>query len=196
MPKSRNRSHTRPRVALTLVIAILATMTAATTAFAASPSSNYGSSVACAYRTHSPGPTYTARLKTITVTPPRMFADSGQQTVGWRFMVRRTIEANHEREYPSHRVTYRSAIETAMATTTTAAAFEQMTVDVALPRDVDPRDIYYQVVIRMLRYRADGTVKSSVSYLMPEYTVRVKGDGWAWTEHGAEICPGAQWAAV
>ena len=48
----------------------------------------------------------------------------------------------------------------------------------------------------MLRYRADGSVKATTSYLMPHYTARVKGNGWAYTESGFDTCGAVQWAAV
>jgi hypothetical protein len=180
---------------LGLVMAALATMVGIGPALAGTAPPDYGSTVLCKYRTNSPGPAFTARLKRINVSPPAMLAKSGQQTVGWRFVVRRTIDEVW-RDYPSHHVTYRSPIQKATATTVKAADFDSMGVDVALPTTVDPRDVYYEVVIRMTWYRPDGSVNSAISYLMPDYTVRVRGDGWAYTEGGYDTCEGAHWAAV
>lgn len=181
---------------LTFVVALVAVITAigVSPTVAGTTQQDYGSSVRCKYRTNSPGPAFTARLKTIVVQPPQIFAKSGHQTVGWRFVVRRTIDGG---EYSFHKVTYRSPIRTARATTWRAASFDAMRVDVALPKNYeDLRNAYYQVVLRMLWYRSDGTVKSATSYLMPQYTVRVKGDGWAYTEAGYDRCDAVQWAAV
>lgn len=189
-----NRHSVQAPLILGLVLAALATVVGVGPALAGTTSSDYGSTVKCNYRTSSPGPAFTAGLKRIIVAPPKMFAKSGQQTVGWRFIVRRTID---EGDYPSHHVTYRSPIQTATATTVKAADFESMRVDVALPKNIeDPRNVFYEVVIRMIWYRPDGSVKSTISYLMPDYTVRVRGDGWAYTEGGYETCEGVQWAAV
>ena len=51
----------------------------------------------------------------------------------------------------------------ATATTTVAAAFTAKSVDVQLP----PRAAVYHVTLKLYRFRADGTVKSQASYLMP-----------------------------
>jgi hypothetical protein len=135
-----------------------------------------------------------ARLRKITVTPPEMFAKSGQQTVGWRFVVRRTI---NEGDYPSHQVTYTSPIQTRTATTSEAADFDLQRVAVTLSTSVeDQRDVFYQVVLKLYWYRANGSVQSSTTYLMPDYTVRVKGPDWQYTEGGWNVCDAVQWAIV
>ncbi len=185
----------RRSVTLGLVLAALATIVAVGPAFGATAPPDYGSSVRCRYVTNSPGPAYEARIRRITVSPPVMFANSGPERVGWRFVVRRTIDALWP-DYPSHHVTYRSPIQTAQATTANAADFETMSVGVVLPTVEEPRYVSYQVVIRMIRYRADGSVRSTTSYLMPTYTVRIRGNGWAHTEPGDSACNGVEWAAV
>jgi hypothetical protein len=40
----------------------------------------------------------------------------------------------------------------------------------------------------MFRYRPDGSLKSSVSDLIDDYSVRVKGNGWGYTEQGWSSC--------
>lgn len=154
---------------------------------------NYGSTVMCRYHTNSPGPAFTAKIRKIIVTPPEMFAKSGQQTVGWRYVVQRTID---EGAYPSHQVTYKSPIDKASATTAKAANFETMSVGVALPSVDNLRDVTYQVELKMMWYRANGSVQSTASYLMPTYSVHVKGDGWHYSEDDHDTCEAVQWAAV
>ena len=180
----------RKLVAFGLILAALATTVGVGPAVAGTVPPDYGSSVTCRYRTNSPGPAYEAKLRRIVVAPPLMFSRGGQQRVGWRFVVRRTIDAFWP-DYPSHHVTYRSPIQTAKATTADAADFETMDVGVALPTTVeDPFDVHYQVVIKMLWYRPDGRVKSTISHLMTEYSVRIKGKGWVSRESGYERCDG------
>jgi hypothetical protein len=152
-----------------------------------------GSKVTCNYRTKSPGPAFTAKLRTIVVKPPEVFAKSGTQTVGWRFSVRRTID---EGDYPTHEVTYVSPTQKAEATTSTAAAFTTKSVSVGLPTVEDLRDVYYEIVIKMTWYRADGSVKSATSFLMSTYWAHVQGDGWKYTEGYLDNCGAVQWAAV
>jgi hypothetical protein len=184
----------RAPMMLGLILATLAVAMGVSPAMAGGAAYDYGITVKCNYRTNSPGPAYTARLKSIVVTPPEMFAKSGQQTVGWRFAVRRTID---EGDYPSHKVTYQSPIQKAKATTTNAADFQTMSVDVTLPTTVeDQRDVFYQVAVTMLRYRPDGSVKSRTTYLVPQYKLHVRGDGWKYTEAGYDNCGAVQWAAV
>jgi hypothetical protein len=63
-----------------------------------------------------------------------------------------------------------------------------MSVPVTLPANHYDMDVYYQVVVRMFRYRPDGSLKSSVSDLIDDYSVRVKGNGWGYTEQGWSSC--------
>ena len=170
----------------------LACITSAGTALAGNGSTDYGSTVTCNYRTNSPGPAFTAKVRKIIVSPPEIFAKSGSQTVGWSFSVQRTIDEG----IPSHKVTYRSPTERAKATTSKAAVFPAMSVGVALPTVDSLRDVSYQVVLRMTWYRVDGRVQSTVSYLMPVYTVHVQGNGWKYTEGDHDVCEAVQWAAV
>jgi len=178
---------------LGLTLAALAVVVSGAPVLAGSVAPNYGSTVTCNYRTNSPGPAFNANVRKIIVTAPKVFAKSGHQTVGWRFSVWRTID---EGDHPSHKVTYRSPIQRATATTTRAAVFNTKSVGVALPNVEELRNVSYQVVIRMIWYRANGSVQSATSYLMPTYTVHVQGHGWKYTEDDHSVCEAVQWAAV
>lgn len=185
------RSITRHAIAMALTLSLV--LLAAGPVSASPTPPDHGSTVMCKYRANSPaGQGYTAYIKRIIVSPPEMFASSGQQTVGWRFAVRRTI---YDGTW-SHAVTYQSPIQTAKATTTTAAGFDTMSVPVTLPANHMDMEVYYEVAIRMFRYRPDGSLKSSSSHLVTDYTVRVKGNGWGYTEHGWNKCYDVQAAVL
>ncbi len=159
---------------------IAATAMAVSPVNAAPALQDHGSTVLCKYRTSSPpGQAWTALIKRIIVSPPQLFANGGKQTVGWRFAVRRTV---YDGTW-SHAVSYRSPIQKAKATATSAADFNTMKVPVTLPANHHDVEIYYEVVIKTFRYRPDGSIKSSSSSLVDDYTVRVKGDGWGYAEH-------------
>jgi hypothetical protein len=159
---------------------LIAAITAFPLPVLAGTESEPGGAVLCRYRTSSPpGQAWEALLKRIIVSPPTLFATNGQQTVGWRFAVRRTVYDGST----SQSVTYRSPIQTAKATTTTSACFDAMSVPVTLPANHDDMEIYYEIAIRTFRYRADGSLISSSLYLANDYTVRVHGDGWGYKEH-------------
>ena len=116
-----------------VVLAGLAAVMSVSPVTARTPAPDFGSTVQCNYRTKSPGPAFTARrFRKFVVTPPQMFALSGQQKVGWRFAVRRTID---EEDFPFPEVTYQSPIQIANATTINAAAFQTMSVGVAVPHE-------------------------------------------------------------
>jgi hypothetical protein len=147
------------------------------------PVSAYGNTVECRYKAGGNGPAYEFKLRRLTVTPPEVYSKTAHQTVGWRFVVTRSIY--YEGEGP-WRVTYRSPIQRAPATTTHAAAFTAQTVQVELP--VEPRRATYHVTLKLYWYRSDGTVHSTTTYLMP----------WMkWYQNGRyyygdydDVCPG------
>jgi hypothetical protein len=175
----------RSRLALTLIGALaLATTAAAPVAAAANtsktPPPDYGSTVACKYHTNEDTNwSFKAKFRRIVVTPPQMFATSGRQTVGWRFVVERGISLYYGDEPTTWTVTYTSPTEKRVATTTRAAAFDSMRVGVTVPKgDWDASDVEYQVKLQMFRYGANGSVHSKTSYLMPTYELYVNGEDW------------------
>jgi hypothetical protein len=147
-----------------VVLAFAASVIAAgPVAAATAPTSDHGNTVNCRYRAHGQGPAYDWVLKRFVVTPPVLYAVKGTQTVGWRFVVTRAERWGSE----PWKVTYRSAIQKRSATTTTAAAFTSKDVEVQLPDVENQRALLYQVTLKLYRYRADGSVASKTSYLMP-----------------------------
>lgn len=175
------------RHSLKRFLAALALVLAATSLAAgpvgASPAPYYGVVVNCRYHATSMGPYgwATARLKRFVVTPPEMFANSGQQQVGWLFLVQRSLN----RQNGPWETTYTSPIQKRVATTTQAAPFEPMSVGVTIPTVENRDDIWYHVTVKMFRYRPDGSLKSKVSFLMPFMEWVVDGQ-WSDTE---DWCP-------
>ena len=175
----------RARLTLMLIGALaLATSAAAPVAAAAhsgkTPPADYGSTVACRYHTNEDTNwSFKAKFRRIVVTPPQMFAKSGRQMVGWRFVVERGISRYFTDVPATWTVTYTSPTEKRVATTTRAAAFETMRVGVSVPKgDWDASDVVYHVTLQMLRYGPNGAVHSKASYLMPTYELLVNGEDW------------------
>lgn len=188
----------RSGAAITFTLASLMVIAAAPVA-ASVPLPDHGAVVKCKYITKDDIDwAFTAPLKEIVVLPPEMLANgTTRQTVGWRFVVKRLMEWSDD---PAWKVTYRSPVQTGLATATQAADFETMRVDVAVPRDEDDHwrsGLRYTVTLQMLWYRADGSVQAKESYLMPSYYAYVNGHLWDQRAWGmAESCPGAEWAAI
>lgn len=164
--QNRNcRKHgigSRLGMALAVVAAATAALAAPVSA-ATPPTSDYGNTVQCRYTADGPGPAYDWVLKRLVVTPPVLYAQKGTQTVGWRFVVTRAEWWGTD----PYKVTYRSPVQKRTATTTVAAAFDAKTVDVQLPNVENTRALYYHVTLKLYWYRADGSIKTQTSYLMP-----------------------------
>ena len=150
--------------ATAVVLALAASaIVAAPVAAATPPTSDYGNNVECRYKAPGPGPSYEFRIKKFVVTPPVLYATSGTQTVGWRFVVTRSVNWGDD----PWKVTYRSPIQKATATTVKAAAFDPKNVDVAIPNVENVVAVQYHVTLKLYWYRSNGTVQSQQSYLMP-----------------------------
>jgi len=153
------------RKAVLLLAAVTTLSLAAEAPASAATPVDYGAAVNCRYRIvdgdidHS----YVAKLRKLVVTPPRMFATLSEQQVGWRFRVLRTLDANDA----PWEITYTSPTQIRTATTTRLADFDRMSVGVTLPTVENRYWVWYRVSLQMFRYRADGSIKSQVTYLMP-----------------------------
>ena len=110
-----------------------------------------------------PGPAYDWRLNKFVVAPPVVYGNKSPQTVGWRFVVTRATNWGGD----PWKVTYRSPIQKASATTTQAAAFTSKSVDVAIPNVDNVTSVWYHVTLKLYWYRSNGTVASQTTYLMP-----------------------------
>jgi hypothetical protein len=150
--------------AIALLFTVLATALIAGPAAAATPPmSDYGNTVQCRYKTHDTGPGFDYRLKSLVVTPPVLFANKAHQQVGWQFVVTRSMNYGGD----PWEVTYKSPIQKRPATPTTAADFDAQRVGVNIPDVENVVSVRYHVTLKLYRYRANGTVQSKTSYLMP-----------------------------
>jgi hypothetical protein len=133
----------------------------------ATPAPDYGATVRCHFQvTARNNHQWTeAQLRRIAVTPPQIPAAASTQTVGWRFVVTRSMD----KEIGPFRVIYRSPIQKGSATTTGDDGFTTMRADITLPGDPEgDRFVWYRVTLKMYWYNADGSVQNEVVYLMPD----------------------------
>jgi hypothetical protein len=158
-------------------VALLATLAVAAigvspVAAATPPTSDYGNTATCRYRAPGDGPSYNFRIKKIVVTPPQLYAKSGTQKVGWRFVVTRSTSSGAD----PWTVTYRSPTEKASATTSQPASFTTESVDVQIPNVENVTTVRYHVTLKLFWYRANGTVQSQTTYVMPYIISHTKFD--------------------
>lgn len=165
---------------LALVAAMFGAGPAAATA-ATPPTSDYGNTVVCRYKAPGNGPSFNFRLKKLVVTAPVVYAHSGTQTVGWRFVVTRSKSWGGD----PWKVTYRSPVQKRKATMATAAAFDAKEVGVAIPDVENVVSVQYHVTLKLFWYRANGSVQSQTSYLMPYMIQHTRFDDGEWGNHCA-----------
>jgi hypothetical protein len=141
---------------------------------------DHGAIANCSYKVTQSG-TYgwtRALLKEIVVSPPTVAKKTGTNSVGWRFIVERSLD----RENGPWKITYRSPIQHAFK----SAKFTPMSVGVTVPKNGGDRDrVYYHVILKMFWYRADGSVQDKVKHPMYDMYVIVDGE-----ELGDAFCPG------
>src|SRR5690348_2132312 len=101
--------RTRPA---SLVLMVLMSATALMTAapVSAAPAPDYGAGVLCRYVITEPSDILgwtAARLNKLVVSPPTVYAQHGTQQVGWRYVVKRSLNWDQG----PWKVTYRSPIQ-------------------------------------------------------------------------------------
>jgi hypothetical protein len=146
--------------------------------------SHSAASVGCTYTTVSELMYWQGKLTRIEVQPPalRPVAGVAQQMVGWRFIVWRyryleKAGLTHSIWDP-HSVTYRSPIQTTLATATDDAAFSPMSVAVNVPPGTLKRNWAYNVAVKMFWYARDGSTMGTAKHLLSKEELIVKGDSW------------------
>ena len=173
-------------LALSLIGLALVAVPSAAPAFAGVI--DYGAIAKCRYNV-TEGGTYgwtEALLKRIVLQPPTVAKVAGTKSVGWRFVVERSLD----RAAPPWVVIYRSPRQRANS----SAGFAPMRVAVNVPQeDATPHGrsaIWYRVTLKMFWYRADGSVQTKVSHLMNDMRLIVAGE-----ELIDSYCPGLaqQW---
>lgn len=186
--------RTRHPTAAALALAITAVMILVSAPVAAA-SGDRGALAVCTYRDLSEDsiPRYWGGILThIDVNPPTMYRlNSSTATAGWRFIVERQ---RFEKSYTEWKETYRSPIQSAVASSNTPAAFTTMSVGVKLPKILDPEnyswnEVYYRISLKLYWYRADGTLQRVVSHQMKHYDNWVHGE-YGWSDKGDYSCPG------
>jgi hypothetical protein len=169
----------RRSVSLALLSTVAATIVlAGPVAAATPPTSDYGNTATCRYAAPGDGPAFNWRIKKIVVTAPVLYAKSGTQNVGWRFVVTRSESFGGD----PWTVTYRSPIQKASATTSQAAPFTTKTVDVAIPKVENITSVWYHVALKLYWYRSNGSVQSQTTYLMPYVVSHTRFDD-DWDNH-------------
>ena len=154
----------RPASLVAALVMSVATLSIAAPVSAAPALNNYGSTVTCRYQ---------VTLKKLVVTPPTMYGKNGTQLVGWRFIVKRSLDGWNTPFVE----TYRSPIQKRQATTSTPADFDTMRVGVNVPTSVDDQaDVWYRVTLKIFRFAPDGSVASSASSKFTDYTTLVAGE--------------------
>jgi hypothetical protein len=144
---------------------------------AAAPLEDYGATYSCRYRTIEGTFPALGDLRRIVVTPPILFADEYEQTVGWRLIVRRYLD---DYDTDETKLTYwRSNIRKAVG-----YPGEQVEL---------PRIIYYPpnvpagtrwdqssfiASMRLIWYAEDGTVQRSVLHEFRSVYTYVDGELW------------------
>jgi hypothetical protein len=145
----------------------------------------------CTYRTTFEGSgSHWWRLRRIDVRPPRVFAISGSQKVGWRFVVQRS------KDQGPWQVAYRSQVQKATASVNSRAAFESMGSRVSVPPPSSQFDNhhFFRVVVKMIWYRADGSQQGSARHLVDFYREQLDGEVFAGDGEGA--CQGIKGQVV
>ena len=112
------------------------------------------------------------------IRPPKVFASSGRQTVGWRFIVERqpgtTDDVLDWTKTGPYRVTYRSPIARAVATTTTPAPFSWREVEVDVPESSERSNSHrYRISVRMFWFGSDGRTLGSALHRIGYYWATV-----------------------
>jgi hypothetical protein len=113
-----------------------------------------------------------ALLHRIAVRPPTIAKTVGTRSVGWRFIVDRSLD----RENTPWVVAYRSPLQRGSS----SADLTPMRVNVTVPADADTpngqRFVWYRVIIKLFWYRSDGSVQMKVTHLMDDMHLIVAGD--------------------
>ena len=114
----------------------------------------------CSYTTVSDGDVWRGKLSRIDVNPPLAYASSGEQAIGWRFVVRRYRHIEGPGEVNSvsdpFTVIYRSPIQDAIANETTPAHLGPMVVNIIVPRGTLERNWAYLVTVKTFWYPPIG----------------------------------------
>jgi len=135
---------------------------------------DYGAIAKCHYTVteSSQGVWNEALFKKLAVLPPTIAKTAGTSSVGWRFLVGRSLN----RANGPWQVTYRSPVQHAESS---AGLTPMRVVVIVPPGSATPygRDaVWYRVTLKMFWYGPDGSVQNKVSHQMTDMHVLVSGD--------------------
>jgi hypothetical protein len=141
------------------------------------------------------GGDYNGKLNRIEVRPPKMRAMSGQQEVGWRFIVERMKVSNANASWI---VTYKSSIQRDTTNASNNASFSRRDVDVRLPADgVNSEELYdYRVKVKMFWYTANGGVQATSIHLNDWYNEVLHNMPSGGSQTFAELAPCRGWVTA
>jgi hypothetical protein len=106
-------------------------------------------------------------LDRISVRPPKMRGTRDHQPVAWRFFVERSPIGTEVAIPYDWKVTFRSPRQSAVAHVHTPARFSRMDTPITVPKPHAHGDVYaYRVKVRMIWYRANGTVQGRATHLV------------------------------
>lgn len=170
-------------------ITVVASLAAVPGTASATPAPDYGASVLCRYVITEPSDILgwtAARLDRLVVSPPTVYAQHGTQQVGWRYVVKRSLNWDQG----PWKVTYRSSIQQASATASSPADFSKMRVDVNVPNVENQGHVYYVLTLKIFWYDSNGSsIQSKLSHEFEWYSYRVTKHSWdQGTQH--EPCRG------
>ena len=125
----------------------------------------YGSAVKCKFMVTQSvdGLWAEAELRLVAVIPPVMYATEPGNMVGWRFVLRRSVDGA-----PYLRI-HKSVLQRRIPANSENADFSVQKVRIQLPAASDPESVRYQVTLVMLHYNSDGSVHSKTTYLMTHH---------------------------
>jgi hypothetical protein len=144
---------------------------------AAAPVEDYGATYSCKYKTIDGTSPAMGDLKRIVVSPPIVFADEFEQTVGWRLVVRRYLD---DYDTDVTKVTYwRSKIKTAVGYPGEQVVLPRITY---WPPDVPASGKWdgssFSTSMKLIWYGQDGSIQRSVLHEFRSAYTFVDGELW------------------
>jgi len=164
------------RISIAVVLSAL-TVTVGVAPAVAAPLQDYGATYSCRYRTIEGSSPAMGDLRRIVVTPPIMFADEYEQTLGWRLVVRRYLRdfATDETKV----TTWRSNLRTVVGYPGEQAVLPRIVyAPPALPSPSRWDHSYFIASMRLIWYAQDGTVQRTVLHEFRSAYTYVDGDLW------------------
>jgi hypothetical protein len=164
------------RISVAIALSVL-TVTVGVAPAAAAPLQDYGATYSCRYRTIEGTSPAMGDLRRIVVTPPIMFADEYEQTLGWRLIVRRYLR---DFETDETKVTnWKSNLKTVVGYQGEQAVLPRIVYappDLPAPSRWDHS--YFIATMRLMWYAQDGSVQRTILHEFRSSYTYVDGELW------------------